>query len=77
MTDLPLSDLACNKSTYDQDFIFYTVPLDEQSKYLEILGGNALNNIVLTPEFSEEARNENKTYDISLVYFNKAKTYEG
>ena len=53
------------------------MPLDEQRQYLDILGGNVKNKIFLRPESSEEAKKNNKTYSISLVYINKAKSYEG
>ena len=47
------------------------MPLDEQSQYLDILGGSVDNYVFFDPILSPKAINENKTYGIGLVYFNK------
>ena len=70
LTDLPLSDLTCKNSTIP-GYIFYTVPLDEQSQYLDILGGNVGNYVKFVPILSQKAINENKPYGIGFPYFNK------
>ena len=66
----PLSDLTCKNST-EPGLIFYTVPLDEQSQYLDILGGNVNNYVKFVQILNQKAINENKTYGIVLKYFNK------
>ena len=58
MTAPPLSDLKCNNSTDPKsDVIFYTVPLDEQSQYLDILSGSVTNNVMFEPRLSQKAIN--------------------
>ena len=53
------------------------MPLDEQSKYLDIFSGNVGNSVNFKSSLSLKAIIEKKEYSIKYNYFNKVSTFGG